>query len=74
MLCYLFGITEVSLLSFVIGAVGMAIPNCFWCYAGSLLHSITELGGGELEEGQIRKLIFMSIGFLLALVGLYMVQ
>lgn len=53
MLCYLFGITEVSVLNFVIGALGMAIPNTFWCYAGSLLHNITEFNqaGSELEEG-----------------------
>jgi len=42
MLCYLFGLTEVSSLVFICGTLGMGIPNIFWCYVGSLLQNITE--------------------------------
>ena len=42
LLCYLFGgLTRVSSLQFVIGVLGMAIPNLFWSYVGSLIQNLT---------------------------------
>jgi uncharacterized membrane protein YdjX (TVP38/TMEM64 family) len=44
LLCYLFGgITQVSLFSFFIGVLGMALPNLFWSYLGSLIRNLTDL-------------------------------
>jgi uncharacterized membrane protein YdjX (TVP38/TMEM64 family) len=42
MLCYLFGLTRVSAIQFVIGALGMGIPNLFWCYVGTLLSNLKD--------------------------------
>ena len=42
LLCYLFGgLTRVSLWHFFIGVLGMAVPNLFWSYLGSLIQNIT---------------------------------
>lgn len=53
----------------------MTVPNIFWCYLGSLLENITEFKNenNEIDQNDIIKLIFMSIGFLIALIGLYKV-
>ena len=40
--CYLFGLTRVTLIQFMVGVTGMALPNFFWSYVGSLLQSITD--------------------------------
>ena len=52
----------------------MAIPNLFWAYVGSILHSITEWDADGDHRGDIEKLIFMSFGFIIALIGIYQVS
>lgn len=58
----------------MLGALGMALPNLFWVYVGSILHSITDFADEESHKGEFEKLIFMSIGFLIALYGIYKVS
>lgn len=52
----------------------MAIPNFFWVYVGSILQSITDFTDENSKKGEIEKLIFMSIGFVIALFGIYKVS
>ncbi|CDW86044.1 UNKNOWN [Stylonychia lemnae] len=74
LLCYLFGLTNVSLIQFAVGALGMSIPNLFWAYVGSIMQNIMEIADDESKSGEIEKLIFMSIGFLIAIYGIYKVS
>ena len=68
LLCYLFGgLTRVSLWHFFLGVLGMSIPNLFWSYVGSLIQNLTQKSDAEYSYS---KIAFMSIGLILAIVGL----
>ena len=75
-LCYLFGLTKVTMPQFLVGALGMSIPNFFWSYVGTLLHNLTDLNKskGLSQTGYYQKLIFMGCGFAVAMFGLYKVS
>jgi len=71
LLCYLFGgLTRVSLWHFFIGVLGMAVPNLFWSYLGSLIQNITT----QQVDYSYSKIAFMSVGLLLAMYGLKIIQ
>jgi uncharacterized membrane protein YdjX (TVP38/TMEM64 family) len=71
LLCYLFGgLTRVSLWHFFIGVLGMAVPNLFWSYLGSLIQNLTT----QQVDYSYSKIAFMSIGLLLAIYGLKIIQ
>ena len=71
LLCYLFGgLTRVSVWHFFIGVLGMAVPNLFWSYLGSLIQNLTT----QQVDYSYSKIAFMSIGLLLAMYGLKMIQ
>ena len=74
LLCYLFGLTNVSLIEFAFGALGMSLPNIFWAYVGSIMQNILEITDEESKRGEVEKLIFMSIGFFIAIYGIYKVS
>ena len=48
----------------------MAVPNLFWSYLGSLIQNLTT----QQVDYSYSKIAFMSIGLLLAMYGLKMIQ
>eukprot|EP00347_Sterkiella_histriomuscorum_P006001 403354453 len=80
LLCYLFGLTQVSLMQFAIGILGMLLPNLFWAYVGSLLQNISEITGDSDPENsdsmatKVERFTFMCLGFAIAIYGLYKVS
>lgn len=48
----------------------MAIPNLFWSYVGSLIQNLTT----QKVDYSYTKIAFMSIGLILAVYGLKLIQ